>query len=267
MFAGKTVIITGASSGLGIAIALEFARLKANLVLTGRNEERLKATEKQCLELGVTPYLVLADITKPADCENLINQTLEHFGALDYLVLNAGVSMWTKFDTVKDLSLFAKLMDANYLSAVYCTHYALGPLIKSKGMIVAVSSIQGIIGVPLHTGYVASKHALQGFFDALRTEISESGVDILLVLPHWLRGTNLRKHAFGADGQKLGQASAGHNRESISSEDCAGKIIKAMTKRKRTLIVPAKLKLLPWLKLIAPQFLDSIVSRKVNHQK
>lgn len=266
MFKDKTVLITGASSGLGAALALKFAQTGAKLALFALDEPGLRQTAESCVKRGAETITATGDVADPADCEKLVNATISRYGGLDYLILCAGISMWARFEEIKDLSLFQKLMNTNYLGAVNFTYYALPHLRQRRGMIVAITSIQGKIGVPLHTGYVASKHALQGFFDSLRTELAGSGVHILLVLPHWLRGTNLRKSAFGADGRALGETSAKHNSESIGLEECARAIMKAMRKRARELIIPSKLKLLPWLKLIAPRLLDHIVSRKVKQQ-
>ena len=267
MFKDKTILITGASSGLGATLALKFAQLGANLALFALDETGLQQVSEQCTQRGAVTVTLAGDVSNPADCQKVTEAAVARFGSLDCLVLCAGISMWTRFEDIEDLSLFKKLMDTNYLGAVNCTYYAMPHLRKSRGMIIAITSIQGKIGVPLHTGYVASKHALQGFFDALRTEISDSGIHILLVLPHWLRGTNLRKSAVGADGQALGKSSAGHNKESISLEECSDAIIRSMHKRQRELIIPPKLRLLPWVKLIAPRLLDYIVSRKVDEQR
>jgi len=267
MFEGKTVVITGASSGLGSEIARTFAGLKANLVLCGRDRTRLTKVSEECVSAGSEPLIISADITNSNDCKKLVEQTVERFGNLDYLVANAGISMWANFEDVKDLTLFRKLIDTNYLGVVNCVHHALPHLRQSRGMIVAISSIQGKIGVPLHTGYVASKHALQGFCDALRTEVASSGVGVLVVMPHWLRGTKLRENAFGADGRKLGGSSAKHTGESISLEECTRKIVRAMKKRKRELVIPPKLKLLPWVRLLFPAWLDRLVSKKVSREK
>lgn len=267
MFQGKTVFITGASSGLGASLALKFAEAGANLALFALDEEGLKQTSDLCGKYGISTITAAGDVGNPDDCLKLVESTISRFGSLDYLILCAGISMWAKFEDIEDPSLFKKIMDTNYQGAVNCTYYALSHLKKNKGMIVVISSIQGKIGIPLHTAYVASKHALQGFFDALRTEIDNKDLHILLVLPHWLRGTNLRKSAFGANGEALGKSSTKHNKESISLEDCADAIIKAMQKKQRELFIPPKLKLLPWVKLISPKLLDYIVSSKVKQQK
>ena len=236
MFGEKTVVITGASSGLGAALALAFAKRGANLVLFSRNGEKLREVETVCRESGSESLVVIGDVTVPEDCKRLVECSLSHYGSLDYLIANAGVSMWAKFEEVEDVSIFRRLVETNYLGAVYCVYYALPHLKKNGGMVVAVSSIQGKIGVPLHTGYVASKHALQGFCESLRTELGGSGVDVLTVLPHWLRGTDLRKNAFGKDGNLVGPSTRKHSKESVALEDCCQAIIEAIGKRKRELV-------------------------------
>ncbi|MCH8287438.1 SDR family NAD(P)-dependent oxidoreductase, partial [candidate division KSB1 bacterium] len=161
---------------------------------------------------------------------------------------------------------YRNMMDINYLGVVHCLYYALPMLKVNKGMMVVISSIQGKIGVPYHTGYVASKFALQGFFQSLRMELDGSGVDILMVLPHWIRGTNLRSNAFGKDGSTLGDSRQKHTGESITVEECCRKIIKAMQKRKKELVIPPKLKLLPWLNMISPGLLEWIINKKTGEQ-
>ena len=266
MFRNQTAIITGASSGLGAALACELASQGANLVLFSRREEKLKNTAGECEKLGARTLTVAGDVTIEGDCKRLIEASGSEFGGLDYLITNAGLSMWTKFEDVEDLTVYRRLMDTNYFGMLYCVFHALPDLRTSKGMVVAISSIQGKIGVPFHTGYVASKHAVEGFLASLRMELDGSGVEILSVLPHWLRGTDMRSRALGKDGKEIGQASRKHNDESISIDDCCKAITKAMKKRKRELILPTKLKFLPWLNLIHPGILETIVKWKVSDQ-
>ncbi len=265
-FREKTVIITGASSGLGATLAEEFSKRGARLVLFARTEQKLKETADLCQNSGSSPLIVTGDVTDPRDCEKLIEKAVANYGDVDYFVANAGVSMWAKFEDVKDISIFGRIMETNYLGTVHSVYYALPYLKKSKGMIVAISSIQGKIGVPLHTGYVASKHALQGFLASLRAEISGSGVHVLTVLPHWMRGTHLRKNALGKDGFPIGESKR-HSKESISLQECAAAIIKAMNKRKTELVIPPKLKLLPWLNLINPKIVNFLVKGEMERQE
>jgi NAD(P)-dependent dehydrogenase (short-subunit alcohol dehydrogenase family) len=265
-FAGKSVIVTGASSGLGAALALELARRGADLALFSFEEKRQDEVARQCREAGGRAGAVTGDVTRPEDCARLVRTAVEAYGRLDCVVANAGISMWARFDETEDLALFRKLVEVNYLGAVHCIHPALPYLKQSRGLIVAITSIQARIGVPFHTGYVASKHALQGFCDTLRMELAPSGVDVLTVLPHWLRGTELRQHAFGKDGRELGTGSRKHSQESIPMEAACHAIIDAMRTRRRELVIPWKLKLLVALNLVWPARADAIIMGAVTKQ-
>jgi short-subunit dehydrogenase len=266
MLQGKSVVLTGASSGLGAALALTFAQAGAKLALLATNKERLDETAARCTETGAQVFSMQGDVTCPQDCKGLIDAAAQRYGAVDYLVANAGVSMWVRFDEAEDLGMFRKLMDVNYMGTLNCVHYALPHLKQSKGMIVAISSVQGKIGVPLHTGYVAAKHALQGFCEALRMELKDSGVDILTVLPNWLQGTNMRQSAFGKGGQRVGMTSRKHSKNAITVEAASEAILKAMRKRQRQLVIPWKLRLLITLNLLAPRWAEAIIMSAVNKQ-
>lgn len=266
MLAGKTIIITGASSGLGRALALDLARLKANLVLFARKQEKLLQTQQLCSQFNSPPIIFSGDVTKPEDCQKLVNLTVDRFGALDILVANAGIGLWAKFEEIKDLSVMSKIMETNYLGAVNCTHYALPHLKKSKGLITVISSIQGKQGVPFHTGYSASKHALHGFFDSLRLELSGAGVDILLARPSWIKNTDWRENTIGPTGQPMGKSRRKHTKEAVPVEKCAQQIVQAIMKRKREVVIPTKLKFLPWLNLINPKILEFFIQRKLQKQ-
>ncbi len=259
---GKSIIITGASSGLGRALALELARLNANLALFARNKEKLLETQKLCSQFTPPSIIFSGDVTKPEDCQMLVDLTVEHFGALDILIANAGIGLWAKFEEIEDISIFQKIMETNYLGAVHCTHPALPHLRKSKGLIAVISSIQGKQGVPFHSGYAASKHALHGFFDSLRIELQDTGVDILIALPSWIRNPGWRQNSLGMDGQPRGESSKKQSKSAVSLEECSQAIIKAILKRKREVVIPAKLKFLPLLNLINPKIVEFFIKRK-----
>lgn len=263
---GKSVVVTGASSGLGAALSELLARQGARLTLFARRELELEEVAARCRAEGAEVKTVAGDVTALDDCKRLVDVATENGNTLDAFIANAGVSMWAKFEDVEDVTLFAKMMETNYLGLVYPLHFALPHLKSSKGTIVAVSSIQGKIGVPKHTGYVASKHAVVGFLSALRQELDGSGVHILTVMPHWLRGTRLRANAYAKDGSPVGEGRRGHSKESISLEACSEAIVEAMISRKRELVVPWKLKLLPWLNLILPEIVDGLVGREMGKQ-
>ena len=222
-------------------MSLEFARHGAKLSLFDKDIEKLEETGKQCKKLGGEALTAGGDVTKPEDCENFVKEVGKKYGTLDYVIACAGISMWAKFEDIEDVNIFRKMMDINYLGVVHTTFYSMPMLKSNKGMMVVLSSIQGKIGVPYHTGYVASKFALQGFFESLRMELDGSGVDILMVLPHWIRGTNLRSNAYGKDGNTLGDSRGKHTGESITVEDCCREIMSAMQKRKKELVIPPKI--------------------------
>ena len=212
---------------------------------------------------------VVGDVAVAEDGKRLVEAAIERFGGgIDYLVANAGISMWTEFAEVEDVTLFRTLMEVNYLGAVHCVHPALPHLKKSKGLFVAISSIQGQVGVPLHTGYSASKHALQGFCDALRMEVAESGVGVMTVLLHWLKGTELRQRALGKDGKALGRCIArtsGGGGE--LGEAAAQAIVRGMLKRRRQLYVPRRLRLLAMVHALWPVLAEWVVKGKVAREE
>lgn len=262
------IAITGAGSGLGRALALEWAKRDAALSLFDRDEAGLKETVAFCRSTAGEPLIFKGDVTVSEDSHAWMEKTVERFGRLDALVACAGISMWARFDEVTDLSVFRRLMEVNYLGVVHAAHAALPHLKQTRGSLVAISSIQGKIGVPLHTGYAASKHAVEGFLNSLRCELRGSGINILTVCPHWMTGTNLRAHALSAGGAALGAAQRKHdNKEAVPVEVVAARIIAAMQQRRRELVLPFKLRLLPWLKLISPGLVERLVSGRVEKQE
>ena len=264
-FAHKTVIITGASRGIGRVLAIKLAQQKANLVLAARDESNLTVTARKCQEMAGEAIVVATDITKPAACQKLINASIEAFGKIDCLVNNAGITMQSRFDEIEDINLFSNIMEVNYLGSVYCTHYALPYLKESGGLLVAISSLTGKTGVPTRTGYAASKHAVQGFFDSLRIELKNTGVDVLVVSPGFV-ATDIR--SLTADTPKTTNTNLNNERQKIMSpEKCADLIIKAMKNRKRELVMTFKGKLGLWLKLLAPNLVDAIAQKAISSQK
>ena len=262
---GKIFVITGASSGLGKALAIALAAHNVNLVLASRNLDVLNEVAETCQRSGSPlPLAVSTDVTDAEQCRAMVKRAVQQYGSIDYLILNAGISMWSLFEDVTDTSIFHKIMAVNYLGAVHCIHSALPHLRKSRGSIVAISSIQGKMGMPFHSGYAASKHALHGFLDSLRMELND--VHILTVMPHWISGTSLRENALGTDGKKIGLSKRRHTNESISLDVCSQAVIKAMIRGKKEVAIPFKLNLVPWLKLIAPGFLRKLVLRKLKSQ-
>jgi short-subunit dehydrogenase len=261
MFANKTIFITGASSGLGRALAVKLSYCHVNLALMARSLERLEQTKFLC-NPDANVELIYGDVSDDDHCKMAIKHAVDTFGQLDYLILNAGVSMWSRFDAISDISSMAKLIETNYLGAVYCVHHAL-PMIKTNhGMIVGISSIQGRIPVPYHSGYVASKHALQGFLNTIRMEL-RGQASVLTVSPGWIDGTNIRENAFNENIKMDHKKTKNRKNSAIPLDICVNKIIKAMKDKKQDLVLPRMYQMLSALQLLAPKLLSRLLMRRL----
>ncbi len=261
-FKNKTVVITGASSGIGRGLAIALALQDANLVLGARNTESLEETAQLCRQSGSTAIAVTTDVTNPSACQKLIEHAVDTFGGIDCLVNNAGASFICRFDEISDLSIFEQVMRVNFLGAVYCTHAALPHLKQSQGLLVAISSLCGKAGVPTRSGYVASKHALQGFFDTVRIELLETGVDVLVVSPGFV-ATDIQQRSLKGDGTLWGQSYSDDNIQTMSLEKCIQLILEGMSGRKREVVMTTKGKLIQLAKLIAPRLVDRVTRQTI----
>jgi short-subunit dehydrogenase len=264
-FQDKTMVITGASEGIGRALCLALAPQRPRLVLAARNEARLIELKGQVEALGAQALVVTVDLTEAQACKTLIERTVEHFGSLDVLVNNAGGTMWTPFEEVTDLGIFEHLMRLNYLSAVYCTHHALPHLKRSRGRLVGVASVAGLTGVPARTGYAASKHAMFGFFDSLRIELAGSGVSVTMIAPDFVV-SEIHRRALGGDGRPLGQSPM-QEAKIMTAETCASMMVTAIARRDRLLITSARGKSVRWLKFLAPALVDTIAAKAIRERK
>ncbi len=258
----NVTIITGASTGIGEALAYELAKRGAHLVLSSRRVEELERVADNVRKLGARATVIACDVAKPKDCKHLIDATVSEFGGIDTIVLNAGMTMWAKFADIKDISIVDRIMQVNYMGAVYCTHYALPHLASARGRIVGVASLTGLVGVPTRTAYAASKHAMRGFFDSLRIELSATGVTVTMIYPGFV-ATGIRENATGADG-KAAKVDPVNKDEVMSVEECAAIILRAMEARKREEVMTLKGKLGQWLKLMAPRIIDGMAKRAVE---
>jgi NAD(P)-dependent dehydrogenase (short-subunit alcohol dehydrogenase family) len=264
-FAGKTVLITGASEGIGRALALELAAEGPRLLLSARNGARLEETAQECRARGATAETFAGDVGRPEDCSACVARALECFGGLDVLVNNAGITMWARFDAVTDFSVYERLLAVNYLGAVHMTAAALPHLKRTRGLIVAVASIAGLTGVPERTGYAASKHAMVGFFESLRIELQDSGVDVTIVAPDFVV-SEIHRRATGADGRPLGQTPMQEGRI-MTAARCAQLTAAAMRRRQRLLITSARGRLGRWARLVAPRLVDGAALRAIRERR
>ncbi len=262
LFRDRSCVITGASSGIGRALALLLAAQGAQLVLAARRPEALEAVAVACREAGGKAVVVPTDVADQAACRKLVDQAAGQFGGIDMLVNNAGFSLVSRFDEMEDLAAAERLMQVNFLGSMYCTYFALPHLKRSRGRLVGVSSLTGKFGVPTRSVYAASKHAMAGFFDSLRIELKEAGVSVTMTYPGFV-STDIRKKALGPDGNPLGDSPLDEERM-MSEEECARHILKAAADRKREWVMTTKARLGLWVKLIAPGLLDKISQQTVK---
>jgi short-subunit dehydrogenase len=263
-FAEAAVVVTGASHGIGEHVARCFASEGARLVLAARRQPELEAVAERCRILGAEVICVVTDIGDEAQCAKLIDAAQAAFGRIDVLVNNAGLGMWARVDEVTDFSVFERVMRVNYFGALWCTAYALPHLKKTRGRIVAVSSVAGRTGVPLRSGYVASNHALAGFFDSLRIELAGTGVTVTLVNPAWV-STGAQERNLAADGSAHGRTPSGIAK-AMTPEACARIIVDAAANRRREVVVSARAKLALWLRMLVPALVDDLTARAMTRE-
>jgi short-subunit dehydrogenase len=261
---GRRLILTGASEGIGRALALELAARGARVALAARDRERLETLAQECRARGGEALAIPTDVTSEQDLEWLVTETVKSFGGVDVVIHNAGITMWSRFDALTDLSIFERLMEVNYLAPVRLTAQALPHLKQSRGLLVAVASLAGLTGVPERSGYAASKHAMIGFFDSLRIELAGSGVDVTVVAPDFVV-SEIHKRAIGPDGEPLGSSPMMQSKI-MTAEDCARRIVRAVEKRQRLLLMSARGKFGRWLKLLAPSAIDRMAAKAIRQR-
>ena len=258
-FKGQSVLVTGASEGIGRALALRFAADGAKLTLAARNRARLEDLAAAIVALGAPlPAVFAGDLSRADDCRLAVEASIAAFGGLDVLVNNAGVTMWADLADVTDAGLIAYIMAVNYYSCAYCTFFALPHLKKSRGRLVGVSSLAGLIGVPGHSIYGASKHAIHGFLDSLRIELRGSGVSVTIVAPDFVV-TEIHHRGLRGDGQAMGKRldAAKH----MSASACAALMHRAIARRDRLLMTSARGRLASKVRDLIPAWLDRIAAR------
>ena len=262
MFAGKVIAITGASEGIGAELARQVSGKGVWLALAARNQEKLEAVAADCRARGAEAIAIRCDVGVEADCRHFIEEIARKYSSLNILVNNAGVSGHAQFEEVTDFSWYEDMMRVNYMGSLYCTRYALPHLKKSRGQIVAVSSLAGKVGIPGRTAYSPTKAAQALFFEALRLELQESGVDITIVYPGVV-ATDIRLHGYGPDGQPAGKSGL-KEVGAMPVEECVRQIIEATHARKRELVMTLQGKVGLWLKLAFPKIVDRMVLRAIR---
>lgn len=262
----KVVVITGASSGIGRATALKFASKGSKLALcTIKND--MENLEKLALEikgLNSDVFIYPADVSQEEDCKIFIEKTIDYFGKIDVLINNAGITMYSLFKDT-DLSTFKKVFDINFYGTVFCTKFAVEHIIKSKGIIAGISSIAGKKGIPVRTGYSASKFAVEGFMESLRLELMNENVDIVVIRPAFTK-TNIHTSALLKGGEKTKEAIRNQNAMS-SPESVAEVIYNAISVRKRDITLSAEGKFAILMGNLFPSLTDKLIFRKFQKEE
>jgi short-subunit dehydrogenase len=255
-YCDQVVIVTGASAGIGHAMAVQLASQGAKVAVAARRADRLEELAATCRASGAEVLVVPTDVSDESQCKALVENTLSVFGKLDMLISNAGLAASALFGDYHNLDLFRHTMDVNLYGAVYCTYHALPYLKESKGRILAISSLGGKTAIPYNTPYCASKYGLHGFCDALRMELKQHEVSVTVVCPWWV-ATEFHAAQLNKDGLPRG-ADRGkdyYTSKTMTSERCADLALRAAYKRRREVLMGPGL-MAVWLKLLAPGFLD-----------
>lgn len=263
----KVIVITGASEGIGRELARQIAsRDKADtaLVLAARNAERLEDLAIELRSHGTRVEIIPTDVTDREACRRLIAETMTRLGRIDVLVNNAGMSAHANFSdfTDADLDWSERLMVMNYWSVVWLTQAALPHLLASRGLVVGVSSVAGLVGVPGRTAYCATKFAMNGFLEALRAELAPKGLRVMIAYPGTI-DTDLRKRGFGPGGSPAGVSMIRDDR-AMPVETCARLIREGMEMGRREVLMTPRIKLGRWLRLLAPQIVDRLAMKEVK---
>ncbi len=253
MFENKIVVITGGTDGIGKALVEQFINLGSSVATCSRTEEKLSALKNEFE--GKSLFTMVADVSKEDDCKNFIEKTLKKYHKIDVLINNAGISMRALFKDT-ELSTLKQVMDINFWGTVFCTKFALNSIIQNKGTIVGVSSVAGFRGLPGRSGYSASKFAVNGWLEALRTELLDTGVNVMWVCPGFTK-SNIRNAALNKDAQPQKESPL-EEEKLMTAEECAHHIIKAIKKRKRTLVLTFKGKETVYMNKFFPSLTDKL---------
>ncbi len=249
----KVVVITGASSGIGLAAAKTFAAEGSKLAVAARNIEKLNKLKEELSQNEI--ICIKTDVTVEEECQNLIEHTITKYGRIDILINNAGISMRAMFKDL-DLSVIKNLMDVNFWGTVYCTKYALPWILETRGSVVGVISIAGFKGLPARTGYSASKFAVYGFLDTLRIEHLKENLHVMIFAPGFT-ASSIREKALVADGTQQGLTPRDEDKM-MSAEECAQHLIKGIKKRRSQVILTFIGKLTVNLNKFFPRLVDRL---------
>ncbi len=255
----KVVVVTGGASGIGLAICHRFAREGAKIALLDLDDQAITARCQELQAQGVEAFGRRCDVSVEADCSEAAQAILDHFGGVDVLVNNAGITQRAAFvDT--QVSVFERVMAVNFFGSLYCTKAFIDSLIERRGQVIVIESIAGVAPLLGRTGYAASKHALHGLFTSLRTELRAQGTHVMIVCPGFIK-TNLQTRALGGDGQVTDHPQSFIGKQS-TPEEAAEAIVQGAIKRKHMVVLTVAGKLGYWISRVAPVLYERIIERK-----
>ena len=262
-FKNKVVAITGAASGIGLALARKFAAHGAAIALVDMDKDALEQCQQEFETAGRRSMAVACDVTDPAMCTAAMAAIIREFGGIDVLVNNAGITQRSRFTDTR-VSVYRAVMEVNFFGSLHCTKAAIDSLVERRGMIIVNESVAGLTPLVGRTGYSASKHALHGLFTSLRCELRHKGVHVLIVCPGFIE-TNLQKRALGADGQVTDRPQSRIGRQD-TPESAAAEIYAAAVRKKHLLILTFMGKLGYWVSRVAPVFYEKMMTKKFKDE-
>lgn len=260
-FQQAVVLVTGGGGGLGRALAHAWAAVGARVAVVDRDADAAAAVVAELAAGGGDALALAADVAVEADCARVVGDCITRYGRLDVLVANAGISHRSAFAGT-DPAVIRRVMEVNFFGAVHCTRAALPHLRSSRGAIVAVSSVAGYTPLSARTGYAASKHALHGFYDSLRTELADDGVDVTLVCPSFV-ATGIGANALGGDGRPVRHDQVTVGRP-LDPAQVAARVVDAVARRRPLLRVGATAHVAWWLSRLAPGTYARLMARRVR---
>lgn len=262
-FNNKVVVISGAASGIGLALCWRFARAGARIGMLDMDGTGLKDLEAELTERGIESLGRKCDVSQKSESMEAVSELIAHFGGIDVLINNAGITQRGAFiDT--EISVFEKVMAVNFFGALYCTKAAIHSVIERKGLIIVNESMAGLAPLLGRTGYSASKHALHGLFTSLRTEIRNTGAHVMIVCPGFVK-TNLQTRALGCDGTVTRRPQS-----RVGAQETPGVVADAIfqgaLKRKNLLVLTPVAKISYWLTRISPLFYERLMARQLRSE-